>query len=346
MAAPAPLVLTLGDPAGVGPDITLAAWLRRAEAELPAFIVAGDPGALRARARQLGLCVPLAETTPEEAAARFPHALPVLPAGPAATAPAGRPDESCGPCVLASLEAAMALVDGGRAAAVVTNPLAKSVMYAAGFAFPGHTEFLAAHAARPGVPAPRPVMLIWSELLAVVPATIHVPLADVPRRLTGELLVETGRIVARDMTRRFGLSRPRLAFCGLNPHAGEDGTLGTEDETIVRPAVEALRREGIDARGPLAADTLFHPQARAGYDVAVGMYHDQVLIPAKTLAFHDGVNVTLGLPFVRTSPDHGTAFDIAGTGRADASSLMAALKLARRLADADARADRPAAVPA
>lgn len=342
----APLVLTLGDPAGIGPDIALSAWLRRSEQGLPAFIVAGDPGALRARARHLGLDVPLVETTPEEAAARFPRALPVLTAGPAATCAPGVPDSSCAPCVRASLDAALGLVESGRAAALVTNPLAKSVMYADGFPFPGHTEFLAARATRPGAPPPRPVMLIWSEQLAVVPATIHVPLAEVPRLLSVELLVETGRIVARDMARRFGLARPRIAVCGLNPHAGEDGTLGTEDETIVRPAVEALTRAGIDARGPLAADTLFHPQARAGYDVAVGMYHDQVLIPVKTLAFHDGVNVTLGLPFVRTSPDHGTAFDIAGTGRADASSLMAALKLARRLADADALAQRRAAVPA
>ena len=337
MVAPAPLVLSLGDPAGIGPDITLTAWAQRRELGLPAFLVAGDPEALKARVRQLGLTVPLAETGPEDAAGRFAEALPVMPAGPASTALPGAPDASSAPCVVASLEAALGLVQAGRAAALVTNPLAKSVMYAGGFPFPGHTEFLAARAARPGRPAPHPVMMIWSEQLAVVPATIHLPYADVPGHLTIDLLVETGRIVAGDMARRFGLAHPRLVFCGLNPHAGEEGTLGTEDEAIVRPAVEALKREGIDARGPLPADTLFHPQARAGYDVAVGMYHDQVLIPAKTLAFHDGVNVTLGLPFIRTSPDHGTAFDIAGTGRANPSSLVAALRLARRLADAEAR---------
>jgi 4-hydroxythreonine-4-phosphate dehydrogenase len=343
MPAVSPLVLALGDPAGIGPDVTLAAFLRRRAtggatgdtAAVPPFIVAGDPAALAARAHLLGLDVPLVETTPEGAGAHFANALPVLPAGPAFTGRAGRPDASSAACVEASLEAALGLVTARRAAALVTNPLAKSVMYEAGFPFPGHTEWLADRAAAPGRPAPHPVMMIWSQTLAVVPATIHVPYAEVPGLLSIDLLVETGRIVARDMARRFGITRPRLAFCGLNPHAGEDGTLGSEDEAIVRPAVETLKREGILATGPLPADTMFHPEARVRYDVAVGMYHDQVLIPAKTLAFHDGVNVTLGLPFIRTSPDHGTAFDIAGTGRADPSSLIAALRLARRLADAE-----------
>lgn len=345
MDALSPLVLALGDPAGIGPDIALAAFLRRHGASVPPFLVAGDPAALAARARLLSLDVRLAETTPEAAVAHFADALPVLPSGPAFTGSAGRPDASSAACVEASLTTAFSLVATKRASAMVTNPLAKSIMYEAGFPFPGHTEWLADRAAAPGRPAPHPVMMIWSEQLAVVPATIHVPYADVPGLLSIDLLVETGRIVARDMARRFGIARPRLAFCGLNPHAGEEGTLGGEDEAIVRPAVEALKREGILATGPLPADTLFHPEARARYDVAVGMYHDQVLIPAKTLAFHDGVNVTLGLPFIRTSPDHGTAFDIAGTGRANPSSLIAALKLARRLADAEA-ATTAAASPA
>jgi 4-hydroxythreonine-4-phosphate dehydrogenase len=205
------------------------------------------------------------------------------------------------------------------------------VLYGAGFRFPGHTEFLAHLAAEAGVAAPHPVMMIWSEMLAVVPVTIHIPLADVPRRLTTPLIVETGVIVDRDLRARFGLARPRLAIAGLNPHAGENGTIGTEDDTIVRPAVAALRAQGIDARGPLPADTMFHARARAGYDVALTTYHDQGLIPAKTLAFDEGVNVTLGLPFLRTSPDHGTAFDIAGQGVARPDSLLAALTLARRL---------------
>jgi 4-hydroxythreonine-4-phosphate dehydrogenase len=327
----APLAVTLGEPAGIGPDITLLAWAARAALQLPPFLVIGDPAALIARAGALGLAVPVEPATPETAAALCPRALPVLTTGHTVTAAPGRPDASSAPAARAAIETAVALTKAGRARAVVTNPIAKSVMYGAGFAFPGHTEFLAALAADGG-PAPRPVMMIWSELLAVVPVTIHIPLAEVPRRLTCALIVETATITARDLKARFGLSNPRLAIAGLNPHAGEAGTLGREDEDIVRPAVEALRAAGIDARGPLPADTLFHPAARAGYDVALGMYHDQVLAPVKALAFDTAVNVTLGLPFVRTSPDHGTAFELAGSGRASPSSLIAALRLAHRLA--------------
>lgn len=330
-----PLALTLGEPAGIGPDIALLAWRDRQAQGLPAFSVVGDPDLLRARAGHLGLEVPVRACAPEEAVALFDMALPVTPAGPRATARPGEPDATSAAAVAGSLDLAVDLVQAGRVRGLVTGPLAKSVMYAAGFPFPGHTEYLAARCAEGGK-APRPVMMIWSPALAVVPATIHVPLAEVPRLLTVDLLVETARIVARDMRRRFALLSPRLALAGLNPHAGEEGTIGLEDERIVRPAVEILRGEGIDARGPLPADTLFHPEARAGYDVAIGMYHDQVLIPAKTLAFHDGVNTTLGLPFVRTSPDHGTAFDIAGTGRANPSSLMAAIRLAARLCAGEA----------
>jgi 4-hydroxythreonine-4-phosphate dehydrogenase len=220
----------------------------------------------------------------------------------------------------------------------VTNPVAKAVLYRTGFAEPGHTEFLAKLAQEHTGRAVHPVMMLWSPELAVVPVTIHLPVRDVPRVLTTELIVETGRIVARDLRERFGIARPRLALAGLNPHAGEDGALGTEDGEIVAPAVLALRDDGIDARGPLPGDTMFHAAARATYDAALAMYHDQALIPIKTLAFDHAVNVTLGLPFVRTSPDHGTAFDIAGTGRASPASLVAALKLAARLVAADAMA--------
>ena len=219
----------------------------------------------------------------------------------------------------------------GKAAAVVTNPIAKSVLYRAGFRHPGHTEFLAELAAAGGR-APQPVMMLWSPALAVVPVTIHLPLRDAIAQLSSDLIVTTVRIVAAAMKDRFGLAHPRLALSGLNPHAGEDGGLGTEEQRIVAPAAEILRREGIEIRGPLPADTMFHDAARKTYDCAICMYHDQALIPIKTIAFDDAVNVTLGLPFVRTSPDHGTAFDIAGTGRANPSSLIAALRLAARMA--------------
>ncbi|MBS9477944.1 4-hydroxythreonine-4-phosphate dehydrogenase PdxA [Ancylobacter radicis] len=336
------LALTLGEPAGIGPDIALRAWEHRAELGLPAFFVTGDPACLRARAARLGVAVTIRECAPEDAARLFPDVLPVVPAGPVVTAQPGAPDATSGPAAKAAINAAVRLVQAGRASAVVTNPIAKSVLYAAGFSFPGHTEYLAFLASEP---APRPVMMIWSPELAVIPATIHIPIAEVASRLTRQLLVETARIAARDLQHRFGIARPRLAFCGLNPHAGEEGTIGREDEDVTRPAIEALRAEGIDARGPFPADTLFHAKARVAYDVVIGAYHDQVLAPVKTLAFDRAVNVTLGLPFVRTSPDHGTAFDIAGTGKADPSSLIEALRLARRLADVD-RAGALAPLPA
>jgi 4-hydroxythreonine-4-phosphate dehydrogenase len=330
-----PLALTIGEPAGIGPDLTLRLWDERRARGVPPFLLLGDPVCLAGRARQLGLNVPIAECDAATAGDRFDSALPVQPLGLAATAHAGRPDETSAAVAKAAVERAVALVQRAEAAAIVTNPIAKSVMQQKGFAFPGHTEFLASLAAAEGGPAPRPVMLIWSETLAVVPVTIHIPLADVPKVLTEDLIVDTGRIVARDYA-RFDVADPRLAVCGLNPHAGEAGTLGREDDAVIRPAVERLNRMGIAATGPHSADTLFHEGARRRYDVVLGMYHDQVLIPAKTLAFHRAVNVTLGLPFVRTSPDHGTAFDLAGSGKADPSSLLAALKLARRLADAPA----------
>jgi 4-hydroxythreonine-4-phosphate dehydrogenase len=221
----------------------------------------------------------------------------------------------------------------GLAAAVVTNPIAKSVLYRAGFSHPGHTEYLAKLAATGGH-TPQPVMMLWSPALVVVPVTIHLSLRDAIAQLSPDLIVTTARIVAAALKTKFGLVNPRLVVSGLNPHAGEDGSLGTEDQTIVTPAVETLRGEGIDVRGPLPADTMFHEAARRTYDCAICMYHDQALIPVKTLAFEDAVNVTLGLPFIRTSPDHGTAFDIAGTGKANPSSLIAALRLAARMAAA------------
>jgi 4-hydroxythreonine-4-phosphate dehydrogenase len=329
---PRPLALTLGEPAGIGPDITLAAWLRRAELELPAFYVAGDPGFLERLSRRLSLPVPVAAVEPEAAEATFPRALPVVTLDHRVSAAPGHPDSSSAPAAIASITRAVADTVAGRAGAVVTNPVAKSVLYRNGFVDPGHTEFLARLAQEATGAAARAVMMLWSPELAVVPVTIHLPLREVPARLTSDLIVETGRIAAHDLRRRFAIPQPRLAIAGLNPHAGEHGTLGDEDLTVVAPAIARLRAEGIAATGPLPADSMFHAAARANYDVALCMYHDQALVPIKTLAFDHAVNVTLGLPFVRTSPDHGTAFDIAGSGRANPSSLVAALRLAARLA--------------
>ena len=337
------LALTLGEPAGIGPDITLSAWRQRNTFALPPFYVIADPQALARRAKALALDVPIELTTPEAAHSVFGRALPVVDLGLPATAEPGQPDQTSAPAAIASIDRAVADVIGGVAAAVVTNPVAKNVLYQSGFADPGHTEYLGKLSfEQTGNPA-WPVMMLWSPEVAVVPVTIHVPFQEVTRRLTRDLIFETGRVVARDLVDRFGIDHPRLAVAGLNPHAGEDGTLGREDQTIVRPAVERLVADGIDARGPLAADSMFHEAARRTYDVALCMYHDQALIPIKTLAFDHAVNVTLGLPFVRTSPDHGTAFDIAGSGKADPSSLVAAIKLAARLAATDQGKQRTAA---
>jgi 4-hydroxythreonine-4-phosphate dehydrogenase len=324
------LVVTQGDPAGIGPELVLRAWLQRQEAALPAFAVLADPDHLRRVAQSLGWDVPVVAVEPSTAARTFGRALPVLPLSRPVAAVPGRPDPAYAPSVIEAIETAVRLVRSEFACALVTNPIAKHVLYEAGFRHPGHTEFLAALAAAGG-PPPHPVMMLWSETLAVVPVTVHVPLASVPRDLTTELIVTTGRIVARELQERFGLSRPRLAMAGLNPHAGENGTIGSEDGAIIAPAVEILRQEGIAVAGPLPADTMFHARARTGYDAALAMYHDQALIPIKTIAFDEAVNVTLGLPFVRTSPDHGTAFDIAGKGAARPGSLIAAIRLAARL---------------
>jgi 4-hydroxythreonine-4-phosphate dehydrogenase len=331
MTLPLALALTLGEPAGIGPDITFAAWRRRAELGLPPFYLLADPAFIARRVQRIAPDTPLAVVEPAAAAAAFATALPVVDIAVPVSAEPGRPDQSSAPAALAAIRRAVADVHAGAAAAIVTNPVAKNVLYRSGFPEPGHTEYLGKLAEQATGVAVRPVMMLWSPELAVVPVTIHLALKDVIPRLSESLVVETARIVARDLRERFGIARPRLAIAGLNPHAGEDGALGDEDLTVVRPAVERLKAEGIDARGPLPADSLFHRAARASYDVALAMYHDQALIPIKTLAFNHAVNVTLGLPFVRTSPDHGTAFDIAGTGRADPASLIAALQLAARL---------------
>ena len=328
-----PLAVTLGEPSGIGPDIVLAAWLGRS-ARTPAFAVFGDPAFLARRARLIGLDVPIRETALAEATSAFAKALPVVPTGPAVEGDPGRPSPADAEAVIGSIEAAVAAVAAGEASAIVTPPIHKKSLAAAGFGFPGHTEFLGALATRHFGGEYLPVMMLASDELRVVPVTVHMPLRSVFGALTVELIEQTGLIVARDLIVRFGIDRPRIAVAGINPHAGEEGLLGHEDEEVVAPAVAALRETGIDATGPHSADALFTELARPGYDAALAMYHDQALIPIKTLAFDRAVNVTLGLPFVRTSPDHGTAFVLAGTGRARPQSFVEALALAARMTPA------------
>jgi 4-hydroxythreonine-4-phosphate dehydrogenase len=328
-----PLALSVGDPSGVGPEIAIAAWLRRETERVPAFYLLADPAVIEARARLVGAEIKIEQTTPAEATSSFATALPVVPLEARFIDNPGQPDAANAAGIVEAIDRAVDDCLAGHAAAVVTCPIAKKPLYDAGFRFPGHTEYLAHLAARHTGREAMPVMMLAGPDLRTVPVTIHIPLVEVPKVLTSDLIVATARITANDLKRRFGLEKPRLAISGLNPHAGEGGAMGSEDERIVRPAIEALRAEGIDAFGPLPADTMFHPRARAGYDVAICMYHDQALIPAKALAFDEAVNVTLGLPFIRTSPDHGTAFDIAGKGIARPDSLISALKLARHLAD-------------
>ncbi len=339
----APLALTMGDPAGIGLEITLIAWLRRTEHKLKPFVLFGDAEAVAQRARQIGIDVPvrtigrIAETT-----SVFDQALPVIAVPLATPAVAGRPESANARAVIASIEQATAATARRSASALVTNPIAKNVLYGAGFRHPGHTEFLAALATRhnPGHTY-TPVMMLSSAELRVVPLTVHVPVAVVPGLITQTLIIDTVRITHESLLRDFAVTQPRIAITGLNPHAGEAGSIGHEDETVILPAIELLKGQGFTVSGPHPADTLFHAAARQGYDAVIAMYHDQALIPIKTLAFDRGINVTLGLPFVRTSPDHGTAFDIAGRGVARATSLIEAIKLAAELSHRRAAA-RPA----
>ncbi|MCC5995208.1 MAG: 4-hydroxythreonine-4-phosphate dehydrogenase PdxA [Oceanicaulis sp.] len=318
----APLALTLGDPDGIGPEIALKAW-RALRDEGPVFALAADPLHAMAAAQALELPRPEAVASWGEVAAVFPDALPVIPLPAAQGAKAA----------LASIEAGVEAVLAGEAGALVTNPVSKARLYQAGFAFPGHTEYLAHLTARAPAPGLRgPVMMLAGGGLRCALATIHQPLREAIASLTPGLIAHTARVTAEALARDFAIARPRLAVAGLNPHAGEGGALGREEIDILAPALKQLRADGIDIAGPLAPDTMFHAEARAGYDAAVCLYHDQGLIPVKTLDFHGGVNVTLGLPIIRTSPDHGTAFDIAGKGVARADSLIAALRLAGEMA--------------
>jgi 4-hydroxythreonine-4-phosphate dehydrogenase len=322
-----PLAISMGEPAGIGPDLILAAYAARAELGLPSFCVFGNAAFLAARARRLGLDIPMAGVSPDDASARFDTALPVIEiGGPVADTP-GEIDPAAGRTVIAAIEQAVAAVRAGHCRGLVTAPIHKAALYHAGFAHPGHTEFLAALCADGGTP-PRPVMMLAHEDLRAVPLTIHVPLLDVPGLVTGQAIIETARIVDRDLMQRFAIAKPRIAIAGLNPHAGESGSIGREEIDVIAPAIAQLVAEGIDIVGPLPGDTLFYPPHWRTYDAVIAMYHDQALIPIKTVAFDEAVNVTLGLPIVRTSPDHGTAFDLAGTGRGSQKSFLAAIRMA------------------
>jgi 4-hydroxythreonine-4-phosphate dehydrogenase len=326
-----PLALTMGDPGGIGPDIAIKAWLERRRLGVPPFLLIASPDVISDRAARLGVDLPLALSSPEAASHAFADALPILPLAAPVPRACGTTSPEVAAGVIESIDRGVGLTLSGALAAVVTSPIAKEPLLRSGFPHPGHTDYLGVLAAAHTGKAATAVMMLWSPDLAVVPVTVHIPLAAVPAALTTKLILETARITARDLRSRFGIATPRLAFCGLNPHAGEGGTLGRQELDLIAPAIVTLRSEGIDAQGPYPADTMFHERARSGYDAAIAMYHDQALIPLKTLAFDTGVNVTLGLPFVRTSPDHGTAFSIAGTGEARADSLIEALKLAERL---------------
>jgi 4-hydroxythreonine-4-phosphate dehydrogenase len=330
MVLPAPLAVSLGDPAGIGPEVLARAWDRREAEALPPFYAIGDRRALAAVWD--GPIETLED--PAHAPAAFSRALPLVQVDDPGDIIPGQPNLAGARCALDSLELGVGLTRGGMASALVTGPVSKAQLYQIGFTYPGQTEFVAE---RCGVSAMRAVMMLAGPTLRTVPLTVHVPLAEVPRLITRELIVTRARIVARALSRDFGIAQPRLAVAGLNPHAGEKATLGREEAEIITPAIAELLAEGMDIVGPLAADTMFHPPARARYDAALCIYHDQALIPLKTLHFDDGVNVTLGLPIIRTSPDHGTAFNIAGTGTAAATAMIAAIRLAgmcaaRRLA--------------
>ncbi|SEN17751.1 4-hydroxythreonine-4-phosphate dehydrogenase [Roseovarius tolerans] len=315
----APVALTCGEPSGIGPEIAAAAW-GALRGDLPFFLI-GDPAHLPAETPHVVI------DHPAEARAACAQALPVLRHAFDGVRSPGTPNPAQAQAVIDVIARGVGLVQAGEALALCTAPIHKQALQeGAGFAFPGHTEYLA-HLAGVG----RVVMMLASDQLRVVPATIHIPLNDVPQVLTADLLEQTIRITHAALIRDFGLTAPRLAVAGLNPHAGEGGRMGREEIEMIAPVLERLRGEGFDLRGPLSGDTMFHAAARSGYDAAIAMYHDQALIPIKTLDFDRGVNVTLGLPFIRTSPDHGTALDISGQGMANPTSLIEALRMAQAM---------------
>jgi 4-hydroxythreonine-4-phosphate dehydrogenase len=333
---PSPIAVTLGDPAGVGPEVTARAWALRRDSDLPPFVAIGDIASIAAvwdgPVERIGDIA--------EAERLFDDALPVWHLEDSGPVVPGSPTKAGATCALHALETGIGLTRGQATGALVTGPVSKAQLYGVGYTHPGQTEFIAE---RCGVTATNAVMMLAGPQLRVVPLTVHVALAEVPERLTSELIVAKGRIVARALKRDFGIERPLLAVAGLNPHAGESGEIGDEEQRIIAPAIAQLREHGIAIEGPLAADSLFAPNVRTRYDALLCCYHDQALAPFKALHFHDGVNLTLGLPIIRTSPDHGTAFNIAGTGAADPGPTIAAIRMAAKLAAARERSCAPAA---
>ena len=326
-----PLAISMGEPAGIGPDLILQLYADRRALGLPVFIVYGHAEFLAQRAARLGLDVAVHPSTPDTAADIFDIGLPVIDIAGTVNDSPGVTSPAAAPVVIEAISSAVADIRSGACRGLVTAPIHKAALYEAGFSHPGHTEFLAALCATPEH-SPLPVMMLAHDQYRVVPLTIHIPLAQVPAAITPALITETVETIIRDLTARFGIAAPRIAVTGLNPHAGEDGAIGREEIEIIVPALDALRARGIDIDGPLSADTLFHPPHWQNYDCVVAMYHDQALIPIKTIGFDSGVNVTLGLPIVRTSPDHGTAFALAGTGEASPNSMLAAIRLADQIA--------------
>ncbi len=319
----------MGDPAGIGPDITLACWHKRGRDPVVPFVVVGDPEVLDARAQTLGFKAPVAVVeSPAEGLRAYQEALGVIPASSAGDIFAGKPTPMGGAAAIASIEKAVSLVERGEARALVTNPINKAQLYDVGFDYPGHTEFLAALAQSRVAEVIEPVMMLVCDELRAVPVSVHIALKDVAAGLSVDLIARTIGITNEGLISYFGIPSPRIAVAGLNPHAGEAGTMGREELDVIAPAIEQAQVAGVRVSGPFSADTMFHRSAREDYDAAVTMYHDQALIPIKTLAFERAVNLTLGLPFIRTSPDHGTAYGLAGSGRADPNSFVEALKLA------------------
>ncbi|ENN92163.1 4-hydroxythreonine-4-phosphate dehydrogenase PdxA [Bartonella bovis] len=327
-----PLVVSSGDPAGIGPEIVLKAWSMRNVRHIPPFVLLADPEVMRSRAHFLQLNVDIESVFVDNLVKNFQTALPIMPLKNRQNHQLGMPSSNNIFGIIEAITRGVQLIQDGHACALVTCPIAKKSLYDAGFKFPGHTEFLAYLSYKASNKHHHPVMMLSGPQLKTVPITVHIPLNEIPSRLNCNLITQTALIVENDLRKRFSITAPRLAIAGLNPHAGEDGTMGKEDIEIISPAIEYLKKKGLNIIGPLPSDTMFHQRARQMYDVALCMYHDQALIPVKTLDFDTTVNITLGLPFIRTSPDHGTAFDIANKGIASPESFIAALTLANQLA--------------